>query len=309
MADVKNKITFVLPLSINSKREKLMLNDLDRAQIFLLHSFRKFVDPNIIEKIIIIIPPNEFEKVTQTLKPFATYLPIEFKSDDDICPELSSYSGWGWFKQQILKLVISNFVDTELYFTLDADMLFTRKVGYSDFVVNGKPQINLQLSIEHTSWWENTSKLMGYDFSTYQVEEFEPSFTPVLMKTIFVRELMEKIKEKSGDKLWISYLMDIAIEGEYNGSKIMWTEYCLYYLFVQYEKGGIKNNYHFDKDNSYNFFVGPSIWNQEMFYNLTEEGVAEMFDPNRYHFVVVVQSFIEVPVEKIVEKLNLFFKL
>ncbi len=305
MEEKKKKLTFVLPLAIKSKENiKMLFSDLDRVQIFLLHSFRKFVDKELVDKIIIITPPLDFEKVNASLRSFTSYLPLEIISDSDICPELNKYKN-GWVKQQIIKLKIAEIIKTEYYFTLDSDMFFSRKCNYNDFFVNNKPRINLHLFNEHIIWWKNTANFLKYDFSTYKTGEFGPSFTPVIMNTNLVKETIKKIQSLSGNISWIDFMMN-SIEENNN---VAWTEYCLYYLYLHFEKGGVEKYYHYDDDNSFNFYVGPSIWRTEDFEKITAEHVKEMFRPDSFHFIIVIQSTLEIPVDRVIEKLNLFFKL
>jgi len=279
---VNNKITFVIAVSRASREdwEGHKINDLARVHMMLSPSLEKFVDRDSLHEVIYICPDNDLEHM-ESLK--SSPLNIRLIPDSQLIDNSINFSS-GWFKQQILKLKVSEHIETDHYILLDADMFATRHTSFSDLIVNGKAKIGTIPYHTHQDWWENTAEIMGYEID-YDLKERVPGCTPQILHTSLVKELMEHLCVKVfKDKNWVEELSKLCPNSA-GDSKIRWTEYCLYWLFVIKEKG--LYDYYNEGDT---ILVDKAVWDEDVYNNMEDNHLNLMFHPHSNHHFSVVQS-------------------
>ena len=172
-----NKITFVLPIT---------LSDLDIATNCIKSVLKNFKGEDI-RYFIIIVPGSEyfsFQHFIHTIFNNLQYKIVLINEDT-----LQINCNIGWIKQQIIKLNISKFIDTENYMILDADCYLTKKISINDILVNNKPIVHL-LKKEENHWLLNCCKYFNIDYNS--LPEYVFHVTPQIFKSSIVRELIHK---------------------------------------------------------------------------------------------------------------------
>ncbi len=128
-----------------------------------------------------------------------------------------------WYKQQLLKLLISKKVETDLYMILDDDLFLTREITLKDIYVNDKIRYSSEKYEElstknHSSlnWWNGSCKLLSIEMIK---NDNLMSVTPQIFITNIVLELLIELKMMYGN--FINKFI------EYGAS-----EYSLYWLYI-----------------------------------------------------------------------------
>ena len=136
-------------------------------------------------------------------------------------------------KQMLLKLLIHKYIKTNLYLILDDDIISTKEFGYTDLFNKNKIKYSYEGSIDSQPYvWECSRNLLKLKKRTniYKLRN-TMSITPEIMITSVVKEMMD-------------YLLNIY--GNYDNlyeemTKLSWTEYTLYWLYLKYiDKIGVK---------------------------------------------------------------------
>lgn len=306
--NVAEKITIVLPIAEFSKdRFENSMSDLVRARTFLLTSCNKMINKDLLHEFIIITKEEEYEKIRNDLMYPFKGMRLKIISENEIIPNLGSMPFIGWAKQQILKLAVSKIIETNYYLTIDADMLFTRKVEYEDLFLEDKPRIAFENYGIHAGWWSNTAKVLGYPFQ-FDENDKCPSVTPVILKCQLVEGLICNLAEiaEGNQETWYEYLLNKTYR---QLEVIHWTEYCMYWLYTMKEQGGLEKHYYIPPSKD-SFFLGPSIWDKDDVEKFSEEFIKnEVFNPEAEHFVVAIQSNVNISYLDILTRFKYFFEV
>lgn len=151
--------------------------------------------------------------------------------EDDLIS--SKYNFTSHRKQMLLKILIYKYIRTNLYLILDDDIISIKEFGYNDLFNQKKIKYSYEGSIESQPYvWECSRNLLQLKKKTniYKLRN-TMSITPEIMITSVVKDM-------------INYLLNIY--GNYNNlyeemTKLSWTEYTLYWLYLKYiDKIGIK---------------------------------------------------------------------
>lgn len=302
---MSGKLTIVVPMSRSAHGDEVAyhkINDISRFRLFLKESFDKFFDKNSVEEFIVIIPDHDLEYASGVLNLDG----VKVMVDSDLFIEKEdAYFPGGWFKQQALKLKVAEFVKTDKYLILDADMFVTKPTSYDDLVINGKPKISYTPYGIHKVWWDSSAKFLGYPVRQYSEKDLLPGFTPQILLKDVVLELINKLSDQAEDGDWISHLASNALAGpnadfpQFNNPN--WTEYCLYWTFLM-------NEYNIDDLYQDNYvLLGMGVWDHNQYKKLPDDYFDQVFDPNSDFYFSVIQSNIHgVSLEKLCTYLGKF---
>jgi hypothetical protein len=169
-----NKISFVLPII---RKDTLL------AQICVYSIFKLFDHANI-DVFYIIARPNDIKFFSDLFQQYNPY--IKVMNQNDIY--LNTISQTGWHIQQVLKLFVSQVINTEYYLILDADCYLTKKVNYDDLFVDGKPILSL-IHKHRNDWLIKSCAYYNLDYEK-DVPETILNVTPQICKTSIVKELL-----------------------------------------------------------------------------------------------------------------------
>jgi hypothetical protein len=214
-------------------------------------------------EILIIAPERDFVRIQNLISDLMIWPSCRLVNEESLCPELqdeTSRSISGWNIQQIMKLSASCIVKTDLYLTLDTDILCVKTCGLKEFIKNGRALTNFQNPSDYFS-------LYRYGFTEWAVKFYRMSCaafilkilreprhwfcyygeTPALLHTATVRALTCFVEEKYGVP-WRSVLL----------RRSGWTEYALYYSYA--EQSGALDSFHNPGDRRSLLDLDYSIW-------------------------------------------------
>lgn len=150
--------------------------------------------------------------------------PIQFIDDDELVePGLIKT---GWYKQQVIKLLLAERVTTDFYCVFDADVLCCRPLTRSMLIdERGRAVLQYDRQDGQVLWMKNACRLLGYepDASTEWMD-----VTPAILSTTLTRQLCQDI----GLQRLIHW---ISVE--------LTSEYSLYYINLISK--GLFETYHF----------------------------------------------------------------
>ena len=156
-------------------------------------------------------------------------------SETDLIPELRLFRPeriGGWQLQQLIKLSAARIVSSPFFLTLDADVVCVRHIEYSDLIQDQRAIANVYDSDRdvHGEWYEWSEKVLGFPRSG-RIH----GVTPAVLSAEGVRRLFTLFEER---------LKPNALRAEtYLISHRPWTEYTLYYTFLEHT--GLFDTYHF----------------------------------------------------------------
>ncbi|KAM3096350.1 DUF6492 family protein [Phormidesmis sp. 146-35] len=306
------KIDAVLPLT---------LKDYPRFEI-LDKSFKRFFKD--LGKCWIVTPDREFEQIRDLIQD-DRYCVI---AESSLVPEFKIFCGSrfsifksvpGWYKQQIIKIAIADKIETDFYLTLDADVICTKPVYYSDLVQNEKgvcfihsverntqtdwygwAEQVLKLKSRHRDLLHNVTpavlskqgifELRDYLSQIYQQLKFPGTKREVRATLLkFYAQFLPKDSLRRSQLLgWRSFL----------SVSIPWTEYGLYYIFL--EETDRFDRHHIRIENCL-YAEDDSVWYKEGF---DSWDVDKVFSPDSSHFFVVVQSWLNLEVDQVWQKVD-----
>jgi len=151
-------------------------------------------------------------------------------------------------KQMLLKLLIIKYIKTKLYLILDDDIISIKSFGYNDLFINGKIKYSADNDIfTQPEVWKCSRDILRLDKKTniYKLKN-TLSLTPEIIITSVVKDMINYLIIKYGN--YENLFLEMT--------KVSWTEYTLYWLYLRYvDKKGI--NFYYEKDllSSYNLFA------------------------------------------------------
>ena len=271
----------------------LIFDDYQRFRI-LDASLKKFLKD--LRKLFIIVPDREVEKFQLKIK----------DNDYKIVPETAvvpefklrwfrNYPGWN--KQQLIKLAAAEIVETDFYLTLDADIICVRPTNCDDLVKDGRAccyRLNrLEKSAEEfKQWYRNAERVLKIGQPAYHYD-----VTPVVLSKEGMLMLHKHLARTSrGSRIGFSK-RDLLCWGANLLAKFIpripfakwrlyllrsgdWTEYSLYYTFL--EAFDLFEKYHFLLDKRVS---GNSVWYLDQYD--TWDPADSFVGERTFHFTVI----------------------
>ena len=173
---------------------------------------------------------------------------IRLLAETTVVPELTAFP-WlkGWYRQQLVKLAIADVVETEFYITLDADVVATRPIEYASLIIDGRSVCRVYALDLHPDWYQSSRKVLGL---TPKRSGISHNVTPALLHRDAVRALAKHLEARATESRnlfasWSSRLRgalaafsnlaehDRSSWRWYLASHAPWTEYALYYTFLE----------------------------------------------------------------------------
>lgn len=127
-----------------------------------------------------------------------------------------------WILQQLVKLSMSEVVDTELLVYVDSDVTFVRTFGAERFMTGDKVRLNRvdYQSAQHARWLKVAARLLGVD------ERKIPAVNFVASLVTWRRSTLQKLHEHLATQSGRSWLRTVAAEP-------VFSEYMIYGLFAE----------------------------------------------------------------------------
>jgi hypothetical protein len=240
-----NAMDAVLPLT---------LRDAPRARILLRSLARHFEG---LGTLWLVCPAAELSAIEREVAPASDGLNIVLLPESELLPELR-YTPWlkGWYRQQLVKLAIHERVRSELYLTLDADVICVKRASPSAIAPLGLAPCHTVERDLHGDWYRSAQALLGLEAPRKRISH---NVTPALLHRRAVAELAAYLEQRAHDGAFarglrgISQRLVAAAAGTRCWRLLLaagapWTEYALYYTFL--EATGRFERYHFHSDSS-----------------------------------------------------------
>ena len=184
-----------------------------------------------IDCIFFIISANEKQVFEPYIAKHMREVQTKIIIEEDLIPPAHNFSSHR--KQMLLKLLIYKYVATDLYLVLDDDIISIKPFGYRDLFSGRKIKYAAEPSIESQPYvWECSRDLLKLKQKTniYKLRN-TISITPQILITSAVKDMMNYLLKvhKNADNLYNEM------------TKVSWTEYTLYWLYLRYiDKKGVK---------------------------------------------------------------------
>jgi len=128
-------------------------------------------------------------------------------------------AGYGWYRQQLIKLAFAAFTTSDFYLTLDADCFLVRPIVPDDLIVDGRGAVQYVPTRNFPEWYEASVRLLGLK----KRPEKSVSVTPFLLNGRLVHDLIERLKALTPTGEWERLLLE----------RPGWTEYTLYHAHAE----------------------------------------------------------------------------
>lgn len=307
---ISNKIDAVLPLKIN---------DFERFKILYASIKKNFFDLGIFW---VVVVDNEFETLSALIQD------PEFRliRESELIPEFQiledQVNFWkvpGWYKQQLIKIAIAEKIETSFYITFDADVICVKPTYITDFIINDMAICCLHpASKKWYKWYSWAERVLKVPHVTGLFHNFTPAILSkngMLELHDYLTSLASKSKSiiKFNKKDWLFILVRLMLyckghhqDCEYLDSwrsylikNLPWTEYALYYTFLEATNSFRK--YHILKQDYRIYTFENSVWNREQWDTWMPEKAFS--GKNQYNFCIV-QSNIGINADSVWQKVS-----
>jgi hypothetical protein len=274
----------ILPLAVRDPRSG---DELERAVLLIGSLARHWMDHKPMQ-LIVVSPQRDVELVSERLKAFSN-IEISVHGEREFFPRFSRfYTMPGWYRQQVVKLLVPATLRLGGYLTLDADIFCVDDFDATTFIENGRALSRWEPK-RHHDWWQHTADYVGvpYDAAGHGL-----SVTPNILHGNLARQVLEHAGGGTFD--WQTAL---ALRLLRKIGRIPWTEYALYTSVAEREGNLFEYHVHWDDcycQDSQVFSENSSIWHASDFARKAQ--VARQ-DP-RAKFIVV-QSKANLPMEQV----------
>lgn len=245
----------------------LALRDASRAE-FLFESLK--LNFSGLRRIWVICPESQLGEIKGRFSSLSLPFELCIESELKIVPEFGiKVRQSGWFKQQLIKLAIYKHVESDLYLTLDADVVCARPVSADQLLEEGRGRCALQYSNDFVYWYKRVWAVLSLKNKNYRGVH---NVTPALLHRKAVMELKDKIDQmiwagkystgwrgiKQRWHLWLNRKSVIYAPWRiFLVGARPWTEYALYYTFL--EANGKFDYYHYYSDTCL-YDIERSLW-------------------------------------------------
>jgi hypothetical protein len=222
-------ISAVLPLKTKGRH---YAENIARCDI-LFSSLRHFSSPALFDKILVVVPHDEFDDAQRYAKAWSDF-PVVVIDESVHFGVFGEYSAphqvRPWHRQQIIKLGAATLIDTEYFLVLDPDVFALRRFDERVLVPDGRALTHFQPRAREGYYWEASAKLLGQD---PHLDRDALWWTPALLSATLCRSLHRRLEETFNED-WMRVLLARYM--------IDWTEYTLYWLNA--EREGLLDTYH-----------------------------------------------------------------
>ncbi len=275
----------------------LVPRDLDRFGL-LARSLERYMTD--LGTLWIVVPRSAVRDVQARLRNLQ--LPFQVIDESAWAPGLDDLPLRGWYKQQLVKLVASSFVRSAFYLTLDADVICTRRCGYSELVPEGKARCHVMHQSDHQDWYDGAEATLGL---TAKRRDVLHNVTPVVWSTEGVQKTVSHLSQRAVRREWAKgqrglrqrfhdWVRSNAAAPWMNflAAATPWAEYALYFTYLEATEQF--DRYHVESEACI-YDIERSLWKSTK----TLEGwdPSPLFEGAGPPYFAVIQSNTELPVD------------
>ena len=245
----------------------LTLRDAERAELLFESLAKNFTG---LRRIWVMCPDSQVQKIRQQYAALSLPFELRVEPELELVPEFSlKVRQSGWFRQQVIKLAIHERIESDLYLTLDADVICTRPVSAEQLIGTGKGACHTFPLPEQIYWYKRIEDVLRIKAPRLGISH---NVTPALLHRDGVKALRAHIEamiangrysrgQRGLKQRW--HLFANRKRAELAAWRIFlmaarpWTEYALYYTFL--ESTGLFDRYH-ERTDYCIYDIGLSLW-------------------------------------------------
>lgn len=290
------KISAILPVKTKGRH---YADNIARCDI-LFSSLRHFTTPDTFDKILVVVPGDEFEAARRYAAAWADF-PVEVVDESRHMTAFADFNQRHqirpWHRQQIIKLYAPELIDTEYFMIFDPDVFATHPFTADTLIQDGRALTYCQPRLREPHLWRASAQLLQQD---PHIDREGIWWTPAILSSTLCRHLHRRLTELYQDD-WMRVLL-----GHY---MIDWTEYTLYWLNA--EREGLLEQFHTrPAPGQRAMHASESVWYAgKNGSNLDQWPAAYHFGPESDGLFAVVQSNTFIPPARVVEKLRPYFPI
>jgi glycosyltransferase involved in cell wall biosynthesis len=290
----------VLPLLIDDAGRR----DLARATI-QAQTLRRFFNRQDLLRVHVVGRAEELEAIAEALQPYATpWLRYLFWDERVALGALNESEAIGWYKQQIIKMAVPEWLGAPFWLTLDADVICTKPVGVADLLPGGRALSQGDVIDDNwlfAKWAVAVRSVLG---NVSPPLSYGISITPLIYAAPIMQAALAMI-EFANARPWKEALLDTGMHAELKRrGEETWAENLFYHTAAV--RSGLLRQYHalcgIDTPHRVH---GGGIWSRERW---PDWDAARAFDRTKLGFFEVCNSYTGVPPEFIAEKIAPFLR-
>jgi len=276
----------ILPLAL---RRAQAGDELERAVLLIESLSRHWLDREPLE-LLIISPQRDLELIEMRLARYGN-IAISVHGERDFFPRFSRfYAMPGWYRQQLVKLLVPAVLGIGGYLTLDSDVFCVDDFGSTTFVKDGRALSRWEPKSHH-DWWQQTARFVGvpHDVSAHGL-----SVTPNVLHSDLAHQAINHV----GCGLF-DWQTALALRLVRKIGRVPWTEYALYSCVAELTGNLFEYHVHWDDcycRDSQVLSEHSSIWHARDF-----DRRAHLARRNPRAKFIVVQSKANLPIERVRE--------
>lgn len=283
---IDTKYSMIMPLKINE------LNSFKIFSSISIDLYAKFLDTLFLKNFIIICPLDDMPQIKKHTDKYSNIIQFEFIDENLLLEDIEVK---GWYKQQLIKLLVANHVETSNYLIVDSDMYLNQHLKYADlfddklikYSFEEYHTTNDMYHSTNSNWWESSANIVDFNINFIRESIDLMGVTPQLMIKDVVIELINFLTNRYGNQ-WKKTICQLKF-----------TEYTLYWLYL------LKNRY--------NLFYTPNndIWKHDLSTNILhhhtvdeqQQKIKASLDNNTTKFSVI-QSYLPVDIDMIIKTVH-----
>lgn len=189
----------------------------------------------------VVVPDSAHAQISRQVN--SSRLPLQVIGESEWAPDLGKLPLRGWYKQQLIKLVASQFVRGEFYLTLDADVICTRRCGFVDLVPDGKARCYVMHQSDHRDWYDGAQAALGMEPVRRDILH---NVTPVVWATAGVKKTVAHLESRAKRRHFAGGLRGLRQRAHallarnsaapwmnYLAPATPWAEYALYFTYLE----------------------------------------------------------------------------
>jgi hypothetical protein len=226
----------ILPLALRNRRSG---DELKHTALLIESLAHHWLDRKPLQ-LLVVAPPRDIEIVGWG-GPLFRNIEVSVRGEGEFFPRFSRfYAMPGWYRQQIVKLLVPATLRLGGYLTLDYDVFCVDDFHATTFVANGRALSRWEPKCQH-DWWRHAAEYVGvpYDAATHGL-----SVTPNILHSDIVHHVLAHVGRGAFDCQTVLALRLLRKIG-----RIPWTEYSLYTSVA--EREGNLFDYHVAWDHCY----------------------------------------------------------
>ncbi len=275
----------------------LLPRDFERFTI-LARSLERFMTD--LGRLYVVVPDRFHAQLEPLLSPYRRRLPLFVVKEQLWVPEMPQLRHLpGWYKQQLVKLAAAEFVSSDFFLTLDADVVCTRPVAHRQLIIDGRAPCHVIAGCDHPDWYRGYEAVLALSANRRNVLH---NVTPCVWARQGVLELIEHLNQVALERPYAGGIRGAQQRIFFSLHRLgrhrarppwrgwlaasrPWAEYATYFTFL--EATGRYQRFHFDSERCV-YDIARSVWSKQ--FQIETMDAEPLFDSEGPPYFVVIQS-------------------